>query len=398
MATGRYCPNPDCPNYIDPRPGWFYRHGSYLTRAHGRVPRIRCKCCGTTAGDQTFDITYYAKHRADLQAIYSRQRGGSSCRDIAREMHLSRNAVANAILRLGRQAMATQTHLLSRWNNSRRCVYDGLQSYLTSQDTPCHITAAVDGESEVVLSMTHTVLRRGGTMRPAQKRRRAARERVWKPRAGALRDDISLLVREIPNLMSISGAPDQRCIIDTDRLPVYRRVMQSDVAMQRLRMHGVLRHRRTDSRKPRTADNPLFPVNYFDMLIRHRLKEHTRETIAFGRHAVHQMHRMWLMVHDHNTRQPYRVKREREGLTHGQKAGFDQGVLDRTAAAFFRERIDLRGVVMPESIEKVWRGQLESPPVRWKSGQTVARRVRVPAYALRDLDRMRIVSQAAGAE
>ena len=34
---------------------------------------------------------------------------------------------------------------------------------------------------------------------------------------------------------------------------------------------------------PSQKDNPLFAVNYLERLLRHRLKEHTRETIAFGR-------------------------------------------------------------------------------------------------------------------
>ena len=50
MTTRRYCPNFGCPNCIDPRHGWFCRHGSYRTRANVRVPRIRRTCCGTTAG------------------------------------------------------------------------------------------------------------------------------------------------------------------------------------------------------------------------------------------------------------------------------------------------------------------------------------------------------------
>ncbi len=38
-------------------------------------------------------------------------------------------------------------------------------------------------------------------------------------------------------------------------------------------------HRMTPSTAPRTMLNPLFPVNYVDRLIRHRLRQHTREVI-----------------------------------------------------------------------------------------------------------------------
>lgn len=388
MAAIRHCPNPNCPHYLKPVPGWWAPHGSYITIAHGRVRRVRCRACRATVSRQTFDIHYFAKRRLDLREIFVRQRGGSSLRDIGRELNVSRNAVQSASFRLGRQAMAGHTLLIKDWANSRHCAYDGLQSFVVSQDTPCHISHAVDSESNVVLAMTHTVLRRGGTMREDQKERRTQREKVWRPRSSALKEDISLLVSEIPRLMAISGDPAQRAVINTDRLPVYRTVMESDVGMRWMLDHKLIEHHCTDSRKPRTYRNPLFPVNYIDMLVRHRLKEHTRETIAFGRHAVHQMHRMWIMVYDHNVRQPHRVKRQNDGRTHATVAQFNGQTVEQVQREFLSERLDLRGAQMPVSIERVWRGELESPPVRWKSGQTQARPAPIPGYALRDLWRL----------
>jgi len=74
--------------------------------AHGDVQRYKCKRCGCGASAQTESMFYFSKRRLDLQRIYSRLRGGSSMRDIGREFGCSRTAIANAVLRLGRQSMA----------------------------------------------------------------------------------------------------------------------------------------------------------------------------------------------------------------------------------------------------------------------------------------------------
>jgi len=52
-----------------------------------------------------------------------------------------------------------------------------------------------------------------------------------------------------------------------------------------------IEHRTADSRKPRSSWNPLFEINTTDMLIRHCLKDQTRETIAFGKRSNHSFYR-----------------------------------------------------------------------------------------------------------
>jgi hypothetical protein len=129
--------------------------------------------------------------------------------------------------------------------------------------------------------------------------------------------------------------------------------------------------------------NPLFPVNYVDLLLRHRLREHTRETIAFGRNTVSQMHRAWIFAHDHNCRRPYRERRPEAGTHAGQAVSREERVVTLNQSLFTR-RVDLRAVAVPESIRAVWLGELVTPPVRWRVGQT-GTQVHIPGFARRDL-------------
>lgn len=383
MSRIRHCPNPECPNFHHPTGTWFVRIGSYHTAAHGTVRRVRCKSCGHTASTQTFSIHYFAKRRLPLESIFVRLRSGSSLRDIARTCHVSVSAVRSAVYRLGRQSMAAQSTLLDPYLSTAPVAFDGLQSYVTSQDFPCHITTAVDSASELVLDMTHTVLRRGGTMRPAQKQKRDAKELVWKPKSGSLTRDISLLVNEIPRFhrMPVPGKP---LVLDTDEHPVYASVIGRDTALGFWKNHHLFVHRRTPVSAPRTTVNRLFPVNYIDRLLRHRMKEHTRETIAFGRHGVDQMHRAWIMAYDHNFVQPWRVRKGGDSETHAQKVGIEGGEIAKVRRVFFRDRIDMRGIELSPGMRLVWEGKIDGPPVRWNSGQKIPRPAPIPSYALRE--------------
>ncbi|MEX2442943.1 MAG: hypothetical protein WD492_05035, partial [Alkalispirochaeta sp.] len=116
--------------------------------------------------------------------------------------------------------------------------------------------------------------------------------------------------------------------------------------------------------------------------------EHTRETIAFGRHSAMQMYRMWIFAWDLNTRREWRVKQPEEGM-HAEQGSLDDAgahAMRQINREFFQRRVDVRGAVLPESLEEAWLAKAVTPPIRWKMGQT-GTTVRVPRYTLRDLAR-----------
>ena len=374
----RLCPNPHCEYSRQPGPKWLIRNGTYRTVAHGKVQRYRCRGCHLGMSDQTRSVHYYAKLRIDLKRIFIRIRGGSSMRDIARGLGCSRTAIANAVVRLARQAMASHAVLLPLLNSTKVLCFDGLVSSLTGGDYPSQITTLGDSETELLLAMSHCVTERGGTRTEAQKRRIARRRKVWRPRKRALLTSISLLVHELSRFAS----PHQ-LLLDTDKHPLYPCAIDSDLALRWYRTHQLLSTRTTSSTAPRTPSNPLFLMNYLDRMIRHRMKEHTRETIAFARNATMQMHRMWIFAWDHNCCQPMRVapKQDRSRAEH---AGLPSGLLYRLEREFYSRRVSLTGVSVPESMRMVWAGELDTPPVRWRVGQK-GWGPKIPAYALRDL-------------
>ena len=381
MAQPTHCTNPACRYYLQGSRGWITRDGFYHSQCSGAVQRYRCRCCRRRLSSQSESIHYYAKRRVNLPRVFARVRGGSSLRDIARSEGLSPDTIGNAVLRLARQAMAAQMWLLSGGEaSSTRVVFDGLLSCCTSGDYPVQLHTLVDGSSELLLAITHALTRRSGRSSAAQRRRIAEKQRVFSPPPGALRSSISLLVHELPRFLGSCKA-----IIDTDFLPLYPPLLASEAAITHFSRGGLLVHRRTRSTVHRNTLNPLFPVNLLDRLLRHRMKEHTRESFAIARNATMQMHRAWIFAYDHNYCQPHRVG-SGSPVTRGQRYGLSPHSLSSVRGRFFTRRIDVSHAILSESIRSVWCGELSTPPVRWRVGQTCSG-PRVPRYALGDLRR-----------
>jgi len=382
MPVPSHCPNPACANHQRPGRGWKAEFGFYHTRAHGRVQRYRCRLCRRTMSAQTESLHYYAKRRLPLRAVWASLLGGASQREIARRYAVSPMAVQNAVLRLGRQAMAGQLGLLSSLSPRSRVVVDGLRSCTSSQDFPCDITTVIEPAGETILTMAHTIGRRGGRMRAAQRRRLERKLHVWRPRAGTMSRDISRVVSELWDYLRVpERAP---AVVDSDEHPLYRAVIARDPASSHFARAALFRHITTPGSAPRTVANRLFAVNYADRLLRHRLREHTRETIAIGRHASLQMHRAWIFAWDHNAHRPWRVRRPRMGVHAAQSAVAAQRVREISASFFTRRRIVRAEAGVPETLRRVWMCELPTPPLRWKRGQRGSS-VRVPGYAVRDL-------------
>jgi len=381
MPIPTHCPNPACRHFIDPPRHWRVRFGAYDTIAHGTIQRYRCTACGKTFGDQTESLHYYAKRRLPLRAINTTLNGGTSMREVANRYHVSPMTIQNAVLRLGRQSMLGQIQLLDTLPPQASAAFDGLRSFVTSQDYPCDITTVVGAVGEMIFTMTHSVTRRGGTRTVRQRERIEKKYAIWRPQQGATKEAISLVGREILDYTRPAG--DRTITIDTDEHPVYASVLNHALPYRHLRNTGQFDHRRTPGNAPRTTTNPLFPVNYVDRLLRHREKEHARETIAFGRNGTIQMHRAWVFGWNHNCVRPWREK-EADERSHAEVAGLPGKQIREMNQGFYTRRFRVIAEAVPESIQKVFLAHVVTPPVRWKVGQK-GTSVRVPEYAKRDL-------------
>jgi hypothetical protein len=135
------------------------------------------------------------------------------------------------------------------------------------------------GTSYFVYGFNDAELRRSGTMRPAQQvKRRLLEKKYGRPDPQATRKRVEHLLGEIVPTGSTAT-------IRSDEHPSY------PVAMKSLR-DRVFHHEATSSKVARTTQNPLFPVNLADMLLRHSSANHKRETIAFSKRRQGALYRV----------------------------------------------------------------------------------------------------------
>jgi hypothetical protein len=265
--------------------GWVWiRHGHYTRRcAPQRIPRFRCIHCGVTFSSQTFSTTYYLKRPELLVPCFHRLLACSGYRQIAREARCCPTTVMGQAARLGRHALLFLTAHRPQGPISEPLVIDGFESFAHSQFQPLHLNTVVGAESHYVYGFTQVTLRRKGRMTEKQKRlREELEERGGKP-------DPKGLEREMATALRIAVPKPQELVIRSDEHPAYPRALRQLTGY-------TIEHRQTPSVQARTPQNPLFPVNLLDLLLRHNSANHKRETIAFAKRHQAALERAALLI------------------------------------------------------------------------------------------------------
>lgn len=309
-----FCPWPECAKHLRSSGFTWRPFGHYTRQCEPRIiPRFRCGHCRRTFSSQTFSTTYYLK-RPELQlAIFHRLLACSGYRQIAREARCRASTVMGQAARLGRHALLALHHWRPRQELREPLVIDGFESFAFSQYHPLHLNLAVGAESHYTYAFTHTELRRKGTMRAAQRRRREWLEaRFGRPEPKALVADVAELVRQAP-------PTSQALVIRSDEHPAY------PPALRRVRDRSI-RHECTPGRLSRTPGNPLFPVNLADSLLRHNSANHKRETIAFSKRHQSVVERAAVLLLWRNFTKPF--SENHDGGTPAMRVGIRSRALE----------------------------------------------------------------------
>ena len=278
-----FCPNPRCDSRAKSTP-WRYKKKGFFCRDRKprRIQRYVCQHCGRNFSSQSFDVSYWLRCSHLLEPLFKRLVSCSGLRQIAREMGVAHSTIQRATERLGRHCLLFHERLRPKAAPAEPLVLDGFRTFEHSQYWPLDLNLLV-GASHYVYGFNDAELRRSGTMRPSQRRKRARLER----RHG--RPDPRATRRQVEELLGRVVPPGAAAVIRSDEHPAYRQ------AMRRLRDRS-FRHEPTPSTAARTAQNPLFPVNLADLLLRHCGANHKRETIAFSKRRQGALYRAAIWV------------------------------------------------------------------------------------------------------
>jgi len=278
-----FCPNPRCESRTKSAP-WRYKKKGFFFRDRPprRIQRYVCHHCGRNFSSQTFDVSYWLRDGLRLEPLFKRLVSCSGLRQIAREMEVSHSTVQRLTERLGRHCLLFHERLRPQATPAEPLVLDGFRSFEHSQYWPMELNLLV-GTSHYVYGFNDVELRRSGTMRPSQRRKRARLERRYgRPDPRATRRQVQELLRRIVP----SGGT---AVIRSDEHPAYPQ------AMRRLRDRS-FHHESTPSKAARTTQNPLFPANLADLLLRHCGANHKRETIAYSKRRQGALYRAAIWV------------------------------------------------------------------------------------------------------
>jgi len=278
-----FCPNPDCDSKANSQPWRFKKKGFFFRdRPPHKVQRYVCQHCRRNFSSQTFSTTYWLRRGDLLEPLFLRLQSCSALRQIAREMRVSHATIQRLAERLGRHCLLFHERLRPRTAPTEPLVLDGFRTFEHSQYWPFDLNLLV-GTSHYVYGFNDAELRRSGTMRPAQREKRKRLEaRFGRPDPRAtLRNVGELLGRVVPEG---SGA-----LVRSDDHQAYPRAIRG-LGDRRLA------HETTSSKASRTPQNPLFPVNLADLLLRHCGANHKRETIAFSKRRQGALYRAAIWV------------------------------------------------------------------------------------------------------
>lgn len=282
--TPPFCPHPRCRFHAEPR-GWCFKKKGFFVRqaVPRRIQRYRCTHCGRSFSSQTFHPTYWLKRPELLSGLLLRVVACSGYRQIARERGVAPSTVLRQVERLGRHCLLFHERHRPKGSLGEPLVVDGFESFEYSQYHPVHFHTAVGAHSHFFHAFTDSELRRKGRMTVAQRQRRAELEALLG------RPDPRSIEREMAALIAVVVPEHGAAEVRSDEHPAYPR------ALRRLADRRI-RHRVTSSRRPRTPQNPLFPVNLLDLLIRHSSANHKRETIAFSKRRQCAAYRLAILL------------------------------------------------------------------------------------------------------
>jgi hypothetical protein len=263
----------------------------------------------------------------------------SGFRQIARELGTAPTTVLRQVERLGRHCLLFHERHRPRGPLGEPLVVDGFESFEFSQYHPLHFHTAVGAHSQFFYAFTDSELRRKGRMSARQKQRRAELEaRLGRP-------DPRSIEREMAALVALVVPEGGQAEIRSDEHPAYPRALRQLADRE-------LRHRVTASRKPRTPQNPLFPVNLLDLLIRHSSANHKRETIAFSKRRQCAAYRLAILLVWRNYMKSLSERRQDE--TPAQRLGLFPRKL--TVADLLQQRLFPSRIALPDRIAQYyWR-------------------------------------------
>jgi len=297
------CPRPECPRHLRPSPGFWVRNGHYHPKCRSHpVPRFVCKTCGKGFSRQTFRADY-RDHRPHLNAeLFKLLASGLGLRQTSRVIGLTRRCTELKFRKIARHLQGFNANLRDPLPAGSSLQFDELETYEGRRNTrPLTLPILIEKQSRFVVAAESAPIRPRGTMTPERRKAIAADEQRFGRRQdqsrSAIRRTLAAGARLAKGLLHIE--------LHTDEKSSYPGLAREAFGKDRLVHHT------TNSKLPRTAWNPLFPINHTEAMARDLMGRLRRESwLASKKRRCLDLHLQLFMAYRNYVRK--RFNRDRE--------------------------------------------------------------------------------------
>jgi transposase-like protein len=248
--TPTRCPNQECPQHHNPAEGFYVRNGHYHPACRkDPVPRYKCRQCKRGFSNQTFRHDY-RDHRPETNAqLLALLVSGIGLRQSGRLLGLSSTAVVHKLRKFGTTCGLMHGCLAAKLPEGRTYLFDEEETIIEAKTRPATVVIVMEREHWFICSTGAAPIRRLG---PEGSRRRNLQDQE-EAKHGVRKDESHACVKTaLEQLRRMVGEGPMQVL--TDEKSSYRSLIRE--------VFGALaEHSTTPGTDPRTAHNPLFPIN-----------------------------------------------------------------------------------------------------------------------------------------
>lgn len=269
------CPREACPSRTSATPFTWIRKGSFRRGCDQRVvPRFRCRACGRTFSLQTFRFERGLRRPELTQPIFDAFVAKTTMRQCARTLPCSRSTVESRLRRLARHARAVHAVVLERAKARGGLPgdfqLDELETFEGSRRLqPVTMPVLIELHKRFVVHVAVGTLPARGRLSSRDAKRKLELEQRDGPRTSESR---AVVTECFQALQSVVPAGKHH-VISTDKKSSYAKILRE-------LFPPPFTHARHSSKRARSKDNPLFPINHTLAMMRDGMSRLVRRTWA----------------------------------------------------------------------------------------------------------------------
>ena len=291
-----------------------------------------------------FKLEFREHYRTLNQTIFKLFTSGcfSKC-EIARVIGHSEHLVRDRVSKMARWSLLEQAHRTKDVSINEAVAYDGLENFSYSQFDPNNINHAIGKNTYFTYDFNFAPINRKGKMNLEQKlRKKELEEKYGKYPSNILRTTTRSLLGRLVN-----RCDGGELVLYSDEHFQYKRAIERDLAKKSIV------HKTISSKACRNFQNPLFPVNNFDIQIRQKSAPFSRETISFSKTSIAMIESFVLTIIQRNYMRPiFYNKQVRDQTIHKESPAMRLGVCDRILS--FRDFFSLRKTASQVRLNSDW--------------------------------------------